>query len=70
VETIAVDGSSVTISISVEELRQLRQALNEVCNGVRDLSDDNEFATRMGASRAVVRGLLAQVVAVPVEFPV
>ena len=36
-----------------------QQCLNEACNGVSELSDDNEFATRLGASRADGRELLA-----------
>jgi hypothetical protein len=45
--------SSTVIDLTSEELLLLRNALNEVCNGVRDLEDDSEFATRLGVSRTM-----------------
>lgn len=51
--------SSTVIDLTSEELLLLRNALNEVCNGVRDLEDDSEFATRLGVSRTEGRRLLA-----------
>jgi hypothetical protein len=44
----------VKIVLSDQELRTLRQALNEVLNGI----DIFEFETRMGATRAEVDALL------------
>jgi len=38
----------------------LSNALNEVCNGVRELDHDDEFHTRVGTDRAEARKLLAQ----------
>ncbi len=51
--------SSANIELSSAELILVNNALNEACNGVSELSDDNEFATRLGASRADGRELLA-----------
>lgn len=50
--------TSATLNVSLDELRLLNNALNEVCNGVRDLDDDGEFATRLGAPREQGRQLL------------
>ena len=47
--------------MSLDELRLVNNALNEVCNGVSDLDDDGEFATRLGASREDGRRLLREV---------
>jgi hypothetical protein len=58
---IEVDASSATIKLSLHELLLVNNALNEVCNGVRDLEDDGEFATRLGASREECRRLLREV---------
>jgi hypothetical protein len=52
---------SATLKVSLDELRLLNNALNEICNGVRDLDDDSEFATRLGASREEGRTLLREV---------
>jgi hypothetical protein len=49
------------VTLTGDELAIVNGALNEVCNGVRDLDDDNEFATRMGVTRQVARDLLAEV---------
>ena len=53
--------SSVTVTLTVDELVIVNNALNEVCNGVRDLDEDNEFATRMGVTRQEARDVLAEV---------
>lgn len=53
--------SSATIKLSVGELRLFNNALNEVCNGVRDLEDDGEFVTRLGVTREKAKRLLAEV---------
>ena len=47
------------LELTVDELRIVNNALNEVCNGV-DFSDA-EFATRLGASREEARALLQRV---------
>jgi hypothetical protein len=51
--------SSATVTLSAHELVLVSNALNEVCNGVPDLDDDSEFATRLGATRDEGRRLLA-----------
>jgi hypothetical protein len=51
--------SSATVTLTMLELSVLNNALNEVCNGVRDLEHDGEFATRLGMSRNDARKLLA-----------
>jgi hypothetical protein len=43
--------SSANLELSRSELILVNNALNEVCNGVAELSDDSEFATRLGALR-------------------
>jgi hypothetical protein len=53
--------TSATVIVSLDELRLLNNALNEVCNGVRELDTDVEFATRLGASREQGRGLLREI---------
>jgi hypothetical protein len=45
------------IELSREELLVLNAALNEVCNGI----DVLEFETRIGASRANVEHVMAQI---------
>jgi len=50
--------SSAKIELTASELSLVSNALNEVCNGVRDLKNDDEFATRLGASRENARALL------------
>jgi hypothetical protein len=57
------DQSSATVTLTAVELRAVNNALNEVCNGVRELADDGEFSTRMGVSRDEARELLADVAA-------
>jgi hypothetical protein len=51
-------GANVTLTAG--QLVAVTNALNEVCNGVSELGDDDEFATRIGASRDEVRQLLAE----------
>lgn len=53
--------SSATVTLTADELVIVTNALNEVCNGVRDLDEDSEFATRMGVSRELARALLDEV---------
>jgi hypothetical protein len=50
---------SPPIAFTAEELRIINNALNEVCHGV-SFSDD-EFATRLGASRKEAEAVLAKV---------
>ncbi|MBN3805141.1 hypothetical protein GXB81_19100 [Paraburkholderia sp. Ac-20336] len=45
------------IELSLDELLVLNAALNEVCNGI----DMFEFETRIGAPRAKVERLLAEI---------
>lgn len=47
-------GELLVVELAAEECRIIRQALNEVCNGL----DIDEFGTRMGAERSEVRDLL------------
>jgi hypothetical protein len=53
--------NSATVSVSRGELSLLNNALNEVCNGVRDLDHDGEFAIRLGATREEGRRLLREI---------
>jgi hypothetical protein len=55
-EDKAASHRSLQIEVSVEELRVLTNALNEVCHGVHIA--DFEFETRLGAQRDDVRSLL------------
>lgn len=50
-------GESAEIELSREELLVLNAALNEVCNGI----DVLEFETRIGASRAKVERVMAEI---------
>lgn len=56
-----VHPSSATVTFTVDELKLLANALNECCNGVRDLDSDAEFESRLGASRDEGRYLLREV---------
>ena len=47
--------SSANVELSQAELILVNNALNEVSSRVAELSDDHEFATRLGASRADAR---------------
>jgi hypothetical protein len=58
-ERVAIDADGVTIRLSEPELRMVKNALNEVANGM-DISDA-EFHTRLGESRSDVRQLLTEV---------
>jgi hypothetical protein len=53
--------TSVNVELSSDELLLVNNALNEVCNGVSELSNENEFATRLGVSRDDARVLLANI---------
>ena len=59
-EIIRRMGSRAEVSVSVEELRTVCNALNEVCNGIEL---DGEFEIRMGvrvdAARTVLESLQA-----------
>ena len=48
------------MTLTARQLSIIANALSEVCDGVRELDDDNEFATRIGATRNEVRQLLAE----------
>ena len=54
------ERNSAEVDLSTQELVTLSNALNEVCNGVRELDHDDEFHTRVGTDRAEARKLLAQ----------
>jgi hypothetical protein len=54
------EHSGAMVTLTARHLVTIANALNEVCNGVRELDDDNEFATRLGASRSEARQLLAE----------
>jgi hypothetical protein len=58
---IDTQGRGARVDLPRDELTLLNNALNEVCNGVHDLDDDNEFATRLGASREDARRLLGEI---------
>ena len=51
---LKADADGVEVRLTGDELHMLNNALNEVCNGVRELSDDGEFQTR-----SVSRGRLS-----------
>jgi len=51
-ETISLEQANIVISL--DEVRVLTQALNEVCNGI----DLFEFEIRMGADKGYVSRLL------------
>ena len=48
-----------SISFTADELKIINNALNEVCHGVS--FGDDEFATRLGASRKQAEAVLAKV---------
>jgi hypothetical protein len=50
----------VPVTLTAGELVAITNALNEVCNRIHELDDDNEFAVRIGASRDEVRRLVAE----------
>jgi hypothetical protein len=54
------ERAGATVTLTARQLVTIANALNEVCNGVRDLDDDIEFATRIGARRNEVLQLLAE----------
>jgi hypothetical protein len=56
-ELISKDLKKVDLSISLEELLILNNALNEVCHGL----DQFEFDTRMGTSHEEVTTLLKKI---------
>jgi hypothetical protein len=47
------------VTLTVEELLAVNNALNEVCNGIK--LGEEEFTTRIGQDREHVRKLLAEV---------
>ena len=53
---LSCSQTAATVSMTIREVRILKQALNEVCNGL----EVTEFSTRMGASREEVDELLKQ----------
>jgi hypothetical protein len=48
------------VTLTARQLLVVVNALNEVCNGIRELDDDNEFAGRIGTTRDEARRLLAE----------
>lgn len=52
-----LEGKDIAVSMSLEELETISNALNEVCNAL----DGDEFETRMGASIEEARALLNQI---------
>jgi hypothetical protein len=52
--------AAVTVTLTADQLIAVTNALNEVCNVVRELNDDDEFVARIGATRDVVLQLLAE----------
>jgi len=57
VKKIATSAEHASVELSIQELRIINNALNEVCNGL----DIHEFATRMGANREDAEMLLERV---------
>jgi hypothetical protein len=53
---IRVDDTSADIALSLDEMRLLCNALNEVCNGI----EIYEFETRLGATRADAEALMSE----------
>jgi hypothetical protein len=60
VKALTHERDSAQVELSTQELVILSNALNEVCNGVRELDHDNEFHARLGVGRSEARKLLAQ----------
>jgi hypothetical protein len=54
-----MEKQTLELRLTVDELRLVNNALNEVCNGV-DLCDA-EFAIRLGSPREVAQDLLLRV---------
>jgi hypothetical protein len=52
-------AASPGVSFTADDLKIINNALNEVCHGI-SFSDD-EFATRLGASRKQAEAVLAKV---------
>ena len=50
----------MTVTLTADQLIAVTNALNEVCNVVRELNDDDEFVARIGTTHDVVRQLLAE----------
>lgn len=55
---VRADQTAATVEFSAAEIRAVRQALNEVCNGP-DAIPAWEFSTRMGIERGDATALLA-----------
>lgn len=60
---IKISGGEITLTFSVEELRMINNALNEVCNAM----DADEFATRIGTTMPAALILLEQISQVPAQ---
>lgn len=58
---LEVSPDAVALELHQEELRIIRQALNEVCNAL----DPREFSTRMGVEESEVSLLLDRLRSVP-----
>ncbi len=59
---LSEDGTTTNV-LDKDDLVLIINALNEVCNGVTDLNDDEEFATRLGTTRPLARYTLASLTA-------
>jgi hypothetical protein len=54
-------SSTSTVVLSTEELTLMSNALNRVCNGDKEFSEDEVFADRMGLVRFEAQRFLRQV---------
>jgi hypothetical protein len=61
VRALTRERDSARVELSTQELVTLSNALNEVCNGVRELAHDDEFHARLGTERSEARKLLAEI---------
>jgi hypothetical protein len=57
VNTTSADGDRITVEFTRDELDPVKNALNEVCNGIRV----PEFSTRLGATWEEARSLLEEI---------
>jgi hypothetical protein len=60
-KVIRTDVTGAEVSLSTAELVLLNNTLNEVCCGLHELSQDDEFRTRLGAGRDVAKRLLDEI---------
>jgi hypothetical protein len=57
-QAVLDDAGGVTMDLTIQEVRILSNALNEICNGI----EVDEFKLRIGADRETVDVLLAEFV--------